>query len=74
MFAGLLKYQVRQSAVSLRSNCCVLQTNSQPINKNSKFALKLGVIPKMNDGLLKVKCRQDCKKGEKIHKEEKKCS
>lgn len=47
------------------NNCCVLQTNCQAINKNLKFALKLGVIPKMNSSLLEVKCRQECKKGKK---------
>lgn len=65
MAAGALKDRVRQSALSLSNNCCVLQTNSQAINKNFKFALKLGVIRKMNNGLLEVKCRRECKKGKK---------
>lgn len=59
MASGVLKYQARQSAVSLRNNCCVLQTNRETINEKFKISLKPGAIPKMSNDLLEVKCRKE---------------
>lgn len=62
MAAEVLKYQARQSAVSLSNSCSVLQTNREAINKKFKISPKPGAIPKINNNLFEVKCRQEWKK------------
>lgn len=59
MAAEVLKYQTRQSSVSLSNNCCVLQTNREAMNKKFKISLKSGAIPKMSNDLLEVYLNAD---------------